>query len=79
MDINFVLDSNILIEVDQVLASVNTICNFPDQSKVILFGEKIAGFNGGAIMAENISSQISQINNVFKNLHNTIDINLSSH
>ena len=47
MNINFVLDYNILIEVDHVLASVNTIYVFSDQSKQILGYEKSAGFNRG--------------------------------
>ena len=37
MDINFLIDYNILIHVDQVLASVNTIYIFPDKSKLTLY------------------------------------------
>ena len=73
MDINFVLNY-ILIEINHLLASLNTICFFPDQSKLILFHKKLAGFNGGAIKIENRSSQYSQIINAFVNLHDTIDI-----
>ena len=61
MDINLVLDSNILIEVNHVHVSVNTIYIFPDQSKLILYYEKFADFNRGAITFENTSFQYSQI------------------
>ena len=77
-DIIFVLDYNILNEVDHVLASVNTIYIFPDQSKLIFLNKKLASFNGGAITIENTSSPKSQIINVFVNQHDTKEINLIS-
>ena len=78
LDINFVLDYNILIQVDQVLASVNTIYIFLDKPKLILYYQKYADFIDGAITIENTSSQYSQIINAFVNQHDKTDINLFS-
>ena len=55
--INFLLDYNILIEIDHVLAGENTTVILPDQSKLFLYHKKLSGFNRGAIKIENTSSQ----------------------
>ena len=61
MDIIFVLDYDILIEVDHVLAIVKTIYFFPDQSKLIFLYQKVADLNGGAITIEKTSHKYFEI------------------
>ena len=58
------LGYKILIQVDHVLASVNTIYIFQINQNSYFIIKKLAGFNGGAITIENTSSQYSQIINV---------------
>ena len=72
MKISFVLDYNILVVIDHVLANVNTIFNFPDQSKLIF-----NNINLPVSMEEQLQSK-TQILNAFVDQLNTIDINLIS-
>ena len=72
MNISFVLDYNILNVIDHVLAKMNTIYIFPDQSKLIFYYK-----NQPLSMEEQLQLK-TQVLNAFVNQLNTLDINLIS-